>query len=207
MTDIVIEGTQHDLPFVYGVLEYLKEQDVNINNIHVSPIFRSLANSFKLDMLNKYKPKLKKIIDTSIENEETHKDVIVYDNDDKCELKRIIGSYRILEKIDNNENVNQILYVGSSFNQREKHIEKEIFNGRKEAEMIIKFNERGTQCSWKDKWTKIDELKRNSFYIICFTFSYVYILCQRCSSIHITYIKEFYEFINKCVDNLFVIFS
>ena len=206
MTDIVIEGTQHDLPFVYGVLEYIKEHGLTINHIHVSPIFRSLGNSFKLDTLNKYKPNLKKSIDTSIENEETHKDVIVYDNDDKCELKRIIGSYRILEKIDNNQNVNQILYVGSSFNQRDKHIEKEIFNGRKEAEMIIKFNERGAQCSWKNKWTKIDELKRNSFYIICFTFSYVYILCQRCSSIHITYIKEFINLINIFIDSLDIIF-
>jgi len=206
MTDIVIEGSHHDVPFVYGVLEYLKEHDITINNIHVSPIFRSLASSFKSDTLNIYKTNLKKIIETPIEQEEAHEDVVVYNIDDTCELKRIIESYRILEKMDNNQNVNQILYIGSSFNQREKHIEKEIFNGRKEAEMIITFNEQGSQCSWKNKWTKIDEFKRNVCYIFCITFSYVYILYRRYSSIHITYIKEFINLINISIDSLYIIF-
>ena len=55
MTDIVIEGSIHDVPFVYGVFEYLSEQeDITIKRIHVSPVFQSLTNSFKLNSLSNH---------------------------------------------------------------------------------------------------------------------------------------------------------
>ena len=209
MTDIVIEGSIHDLPFVYGVFEYLSEQeDITVKRIHVSPVFQSLTNSFKLNSLNNYKNHLKNL-DSHPEEEEAglHEDIIVYRSDNTCKLRRIIDSYRILEKLDLSGD-HSILYIGSSFNQREKCVEKEIFNGRKDVEMVLKFNERGTQCSWKHKWTKLDEMKRNMLYMICITFSYLYILYQRyfCSSIHVIYLKEVHEFLNKCLQNLLVQF-
>lgn len=206
MTDIVIEGSIHDLPFVYGVFEYLSEQeDITIKRIHVSPVFQSLAKSFKSNSLSNYKNHLKNPDPGGGEEVELHKDIIVYRSDNTCKLRQIIDSYRILEKLDLSEEYS-ILYIGSSFNQREKCIEKEIFNGRKDVEMVLKFNERGTQCSWRHKWTKMDEMKRHMLYIVCITFSYLYILYQRyfCSSIHIIYLKEVHEFLNKCLHNLLV---
>lgn len=204
MTDIVIEGSIHDVPFVYGVFEYLSEQeDITIKRIHVSPVFQSLAKSFKSNSLNNYKNHLKN--PDPREEVESHEDIVVYRGDNTCKLRQIIDSYRILEKLDLSGEYS-ILYIGSSFNQREKCIEKEIFNGRKDVEMVLKFNERGTQCSWRHKWTKLDEMKRNVLYMVCITFSYLYILYQRyfCSSIHIIYLKEVHEFLNKCLHNLLV---
>lgn len=193
MTDIVIEGSIHDLYFVYGVFEYLSEQDnIHIKHIHVPPIFQSLANSFKSNTLNEYKNNLNIIPQGDVCDENIHEDIIVYEsNNSNHVFNKVIDCYRIIEKM--NTVNNSVLYIGSSFYKREKHTEKSIFNGRKEIEMVLKFNEKGLLCSWLNNWTMIDKVKRQLYYIIRITISYVYILFKKYydnSSVHIIYINE-----------------